>query len=70
MSSLPPLPEPDWMDEMCCYTTPVLIAYADEAVRLEREAIIALIDDEMIITDPSDRAEAAAAIRARSRAEG
>jgi hypothetical protein len=43
---------------------------AEEAVRLEREAIIALIDDEMIITDPSDRAEAAAAIRARSRVEG
>ena len=65
MDNLPPLPEPGALNSAYrVYTANEMRAYAEEAVKQEREAIAAMFDDsphaEMF------RSDIAAAIRARS----
>ena len=47
MSNLPPLPEPKIMTHLGtqCFTADQMRSFAEEAVRLEREAILAVIED-------------------------
>lgn len=75
MSNLPPLPEsegyvhypardyePEWTSSAEAYTADQLRSFAEEAVRLEREAILKMLDDNWY----DSQNQISDAIRARS----